>query len=1751
MKNLLLIISLCTTSILFSQSFNITFPNTSADTMFSGQPNTISWSSTGSIFKVHIYQSRNGGISYSRISPYSGTLNNGSFLWTPPNSYQANNFKIKIEGYGAANSQYSDTSDANTYLKIGKTFSLLSPLPKNLVIGTNETIQWTNTGFIPFVDLEYSTDWGPWKSIVDSIPNYGTYAWTVPQDSGSAVRLRITENNNPNAVKLVYGYSMTSSPQTLTLVYPNGGEVFTEGDSVNLQWTRSSNLTGVGLDLYYSLDSGLTWVFITDHMVTNNFHWNAPLNVSSSKCLIRIFVNGTQSVSDDSDSTFTINQGPPSVTIVSPNDAGEYLAGRNSSLNYRATGGLDTLSLSYSIDGGVSYSLIKNDVNGSAQWTSFVFPDIQEASVLFKLQSNQMPSIFDVSDSAFSIHKYKIYAPYNNQVFYQGATANISWGKSITSDSVVNLHYSLDNAITWDSIATQLPNSGSYSWTVPNVQTSQLKVRIQGVNLTNHFDISTGTASIIPSPITITSPNGGEYWDGSTSYPITWTTDSGANVSLVRIKYSINGGQTWLTISNSYSNTGSYNWNTPNIVNSAVLVRIENRYSGGAPSDNSDAPFSIGIIPPTTIGLISPNGGETYFRNQQKNILWNSLGNVDTVDVSYSSNNGSSWQVIASNLLDIGSYNWTIPNLTSTNCLVRVLKSSNNAVGDTSAAVFSILPTPVLNLISPNGGETFAENQNMPITWDTTAIDSNLIIQYSNNGGVSYSTISPNASNTGTFLWNIPAGYSTNTAKIRIEGSVAGIIRNDFSSTSFTISPPLGTLTLTSPNGGEMWPFQTSQDITWSSTGIVGNVNLSYSIDTGNTWIVIKNNEPNDGIESWSSGFGLLTNVLVKVEESSQPLVFDISDSAFQIIDKPHSLYMTSPNQSSGQTYTEGDNRTIVWNSTGILNMVNLYVSSDNGVTYTLIADSIVNNLQGSSNYTWLVPHGFNSTTCKIKIEEFGNPAVFNVSRKLTISDIRTLTILSPNGGEIYNGMDTINIRWVETGIINSIQLSYSLDSGLTWNYHHVVQVFDTNTFIPWVAPNQNLTTVLVRASSGVGILDASDGVFSINAIPRSIVLLPVPDTVLFYGNYGIDWTSIGVINFRVMQSLDSGQTWGVAPGNFHGGPNHFNWSGPQYNTTGVMLRIEDQDSSQYFSQSQLLVIKGYSDLEVVTPNGGELFYTDSVVQVKWRHYPGSVTANSLLFASVHYSIDTGLTWNRIVNNQLLTTDSIYNWTVPASLHGTSALIKVQGEGSTYRVNNDISDNLFHIESAPELSLTTPINLDIVYSDSTVLIDWNSNVSVSNVNIQYKLNSTNLWTMIDSNVVDTGSYLWNIPVGLHDYAEIRVSVTDSIQINDSVNLLIKPNLNHLNMIFPNGGEVFDGGQYINPIWDWSGVFQFQWELKLSTDSGLTWHNINDGQHFEGVLDSARGLLSNVSSTKCLIAITSFPYGDTSDAVFTINYNSTTVDITSPNSGGNFLGNTTTKLTWDTISNSHIDSVFIGVANSNGGIIGNLEKVANSGSSPLEIPNLFSTTNARAFIRLDDYIISDFSDTAFSIIATANDTLLVVSPNGREQLVTGQQFPIVWQASNTIPLIDIEFSSDSGVTWSSVVNNTSNCGFYLWTVPTTASMGGKIRISGNTKAFISDESDAVFGVQLATGLSMINSSEQVKVFPNPVQQNGILHIANRSQVKRYKLIDIRGKVVQKGVVDYESCINLKAIPKGSYIIKLVSPLGVVNKRIVIH
>jgi len=91
-----------------------------------------------------------------------------------------------------------------------------------------------------------------------------------------------------------------------------------------------------------------------------------------------------------------------------------------------------------------------------------------------------------------------------------------------------------------------------------------------------------------------------------------------------------------------------------------------------------------------------------------------------------------------------------------------------------------------------------------------------------------------------------------------------------------------GSVTLTSPNGGESWAGGTVHTITWTSSG-VANVKLEYTLD-GSTWSTITaSTAASAGSWAWTVPNSATTAAKVRVTDTGAPAVTDASNAAFTI----------------------------------------------------------------------------------------------------------------------------------------------------------------------------------------------------------------------------------------------------------------------------------------------------------------------------------------------------------------------------------------------------------------------------------------------------------------------------------------------------------------------------------------------------------------------------------------------------------------------------------------------------------------------------------------------------------------------------------------------------------------------------------------------------------------------------------------------------------------------------------------------------
>ncbi len=690
------------------------------------------------------------------------------------------------------------------------------------------------------------------------------------------------------------------------------------------------------------------------------------------------------------------------------------------------------------------------------------------------------------------------------------------------------------------------------------------------------FDVSDANFTVTPAQPILLLPNGGNQLQPNCSYEITW--NAATFYSNVRLDYSTDNGATWTLITSNTSNYGYYYWTVPNIPSTQCLVRASNTADLSV-NDVSNAVFTI--LPPVTVN--SANGGETLIGCSNHVIQWtksdNCLGNYN---LKYSTNNGLTYTTIVSSLTTnysaVQTYNWTVPNgITSSECLILVESSSYpSTMYDVSDAVFSIIPSNDITVTSANGGESWQGLSTQAITWtNLPSASGQYTIQYSTNGGSSWSTIATNITGN-SYNWTVPNNPGT-TYKIKVLDYI-NTCKFDVSDANFTVTPaqPI----LLNPNGGEIWYSGTSQEIQWNAATFYSNVRLDYSTDNGVTWTLITSNANNYGYYYWTVPNLSSENCLIKASNTSNIGVNDVSNSVFTI--KPAVTILT-PNGDNGNTIWGGCTVTsITVDRSPAWNTYKVEYSTNNGVTWNTITTNW-NTSANPATYNWNMPNA-STGLALVRVTPTSATSYFDVSDSV-FSIKKPVTIIQPNFGGIMEVGTSYDIMWESDGISNIYDIFYSANGGSTWSTIVMGYNTSTNTY-PWTIPNTPSANSLIRVRDNINNCkeDTSDMFFTISTLPPSITLLTPNgnDTISGCEDYLITWSEISPIGtYDLDYSLDNGTSWTNITSNYTTTTLSYNWVVPNIKTENLLVRVKSSANSSIYDWSDALVSIGQKRLEI------------------------------------------------------------------------------------------------------------------------------------------------------------------------------------------------------------------------------------------------------------------------------------------------------------------------------------------------------------------------------------------------------------------------------------------------------------------------------------------------------------------------------------------------------------------------------------------
>ena len=120
--------------------------------------------------------------------------------------------------------------------------------------------------------------------------------------------------------------------------------------------------------------------------------------------------------------------------------------------------------------------------------------------------------------------------------------------------------------------------------------------------------------------------------------------------------------------------------------------------AAGSNGSDMGAIFPVGGItaPANFLNIGIPHSAEIITGDSAYSISWLSGDSIHLVNLEFSSDNGQTWSTVAQNLdAKTGAYPWTIPNIYSSKCFVKVSDANNAANASLQNLPFSIVPQGV------------------------------------------------------------------------------------------------------------------------------------------------------------------------------------------------------------------------------------------------------------------------------------------------------------------------------------------------------------------------------------------------------------------------------------------------------------------------------------------------------------------------------------------------------------------------------------------------------------------------------------------------------------------------------------------------------------------------------------------------------------------------------------------------------------------------------------------------------------------------------------------------------------------------------------------------------------------------------------------------------------------------------------------------------------------------------------------------
>lgn len=453
-----------------------------------------------------------------------------------------------------------------------------------------------------------------------------------------------------------------------------------------------------------------------------------------------------------------------------------------------ARGAVDTLFTRNFTDGQNAASTYGFDVEKGSIDT------VGLANILYHMGTATTPGAFAVNEFG---NNQTLFA--RNRVF----SPNIMYATVGTGPSGPTLSSNLSTTIALD----EGPVFGGNFWSDASGVTGNPSTGPSPYS--NFHDTKTGKFSSFSDRYPFADESLGQSYDVAVAEPAAGTTTTPGSTRTIRwtsaaavfvdISLVPTGGGDAITIASSAPNTGLYRWTVPaGIAAGDYAVRITPKNSAGtaAGSPTDSGAITVTADSGKSLHLVSPTRDSSATSGAGFRVSWVDSG-VSAVNVQ-AQVDGGAWQTLASNVA--GNYaDVTLPSATSAAVRVRVV-DANGTLSDTMDGTFSLTNGSGAFVSSPAG--TAAVGSLQPLQWRSPTGTGRVTLEYSADGGSTFTKIASDLADTGTFTWVVPDANASNAVLRLTFKDASGNTIATTNSAAFSIPGQGNTITYQDGQGG-------------------------------------------------------------------------------------------------------------------------------------------------------------------------------------------------------------------------------------------------------------------------------------------------------------------------------------------------------------------------------------------------------------------------------------------------------------------------------------------------------------------------------------------------------------------------------------------------------------------------------------------------------------------------------------------------------------------------------------------------------------------------------------------------------------------------------------------------------------------------------------------------------------------------------------------------------------------------------------